>query len=129
MRIKCCQLAYLLPVILIVIGSSKLIIPNSHRLFYSQTPVIMPPSHNQAAWLKKAGTPLEVGDAPMPVPGHGEIVIKNAAVAINPLDWHMRDTGVFVQEWPAVFGCDVAGEVYEVGPDTSRFKKGDRVIG
>ena len=84
---------------------------------------------NQAAWLHEANTPLKVGDAPMPTAGPGEIVVKNAAVAINPLDTHMLDVGVFVQQWPAIFGCDVAGEVFEVGPDVERFKKGDRVIG
>ncbi|KAF2719426.1 putative zinc-binding alcohol dehydrogenase domain-containing protein cipB [Polychaeton citri CBS 116435] len=84
---------------------------------------------NQAAWLIKAGIPLEVGEAPLPTPSSGEIVLKNAAVAINPLDCHMQDIGVFVQQWPAIFGCDVAGEVYAVGPDVQRFKKGDRIIG
>lgn len=84
---------------------------------------------NQAAYLKEAGKPLEVGNAPLPTAGAGEIVVKNAAVAINPLDWHMQDHGVFIQQWPAVFGCDVAGDVFEVGPGVERFKKGDRVIG
>lgn len=87
---------------------------------------------NQAAWLHKAGEPLQVGDAPMPTPGPGEIVVRNAAVAVNPLDWHMAKMGVFVQQWPAVFGCDVAGTVHEVGADVAaqrRFKVGDRVIG
>jgi len=85
--------------------------------------------NNQAAWLRKANTPLEVGNAPLPKAGAGEIVVKNAAVAINPLDSHMQDTGVFVQQWPTVFGCDVAGEVFEVGCSVDRFRKGDRVIG
>ncbi|KAK1142987.1 hypothetical protein N8T08_007228 [Aspergillus melleus] len=89
----------------------------------------MAASTNQAAWLVKPGAPLEVGDAPLPTAGPGEIVVKNAAVAINPLDCHMQDAGVFVQQWPAIFGCDVAGEVHEVGPEVERFKKGDRVIG
>ncbi|KAJ4358138.1 uncharacterized protein N0V89_002717 [Didymosphaeria variabile] len=84
---------------------------------------------NQAAWLKEAGEALEVSDAPLPTAGSGEIVVKNAAVAINPLDWHMQDSGVFIQQWPAVFGCDVAGEVFEVGHGVDRFKEGDRVIG
>ncbi|CBF73513.1 hypothetical protein AN7914.2 [Aspergillus nidulans FGSC A4] len=84
---------------------------------------------NQAAWLTKAGNDLEVGDAPVPTAGPGEIVVKNAAVAINPLDTHMQDVGVFVQQWPTIFGCDVAGTVHETGPDVERFKKGDRVIG
>jgi NADPH:quinone reductase-like Zn-dependent oxidoreductase len=84
---------------------------------------------NQAAWLTKAGIPLEVDDALLPTAGPGELVVKNAAIAINPLDWHMQDAGVFIQQWPTIFGCDVAGEVYEVGSDEKRFKKGDRVIG
>ncbi|KAL4899890.1 hypothetical protein BDW74DRAFT_105833 [Aspergillus multicolor] len=84
---------------------------------------------NQAAWLNKAGTDLEVGDAPVPTAGPGEIVIKNAAIAINPIDTHRQDTGAFVQQWPTVLGCDVAGTVHETGPDVQRFKKGDRVIG
>jgi NADPH:quinone reductase-like Zn-dependent oxidoreductase len=84
---------------------------------------------NQAAWLVKAGSPLEVGAAPMPTAGPGEIVVKNAAIAINPLDFHMQDSGVFVQQWPAIFGCDIAGEVYEAGKDVTRFREGDRVIG
>ncbi|KAF7555725.1 hypothetical protein G7Z17_g1955 [Cylindrodendrum hubeiense] len=85
---------------------------------------------NQAAWLLKANTPLEVGDAPMPTPGPNELVIRNAAIGINPLDFHMQQSGVFVQQWPAIFGCDVAGKVHEVGAEVrGRFKKGDRVIG
>ena len=84
---------------------------------------------NQAAWLHKADTPLQVGDAPLPTAGTGEIVVKNAAVTINPLDCHMQDAGVFVQQWPTIFGCDVADEVYETGSGVNRFKKGDRVIG
>ncbi|KAH6640551.1 putative quinone oxidoreductase [Chaetomium tenue] len=85
---------------------------------------------NRAAWLHKAGTPLEVGEAPMPTAGPNELVIRNAAVAINPLDCHMQSASVFVQQWPSIFGCDVAGVVHEVGSDVhERFKVGDRVIG
>ena len=84
---------------------------------------------NQAAWLIKADTPLQVGDASLPTAGPNELVVRNAAIAINPLDCHMQDSGVFIQHWPAIFGCDVAGEVYEVGSGAQRFKKGDRIIG
>ncbi|KAJ6021141.1 hypothetical protein N7540_006645 [Penicillium herquei] len=84
---------------------------------------------NQAAWLMQAGSPLEVRDAPLPKAGPGELVIKNAAIAINPLDCHMQESGAFIQQWPAIFGCDVAGEVYEIGKEMEKFKKGDRVIG
>ena len=85
---------------------------------------------NKAAWLRKANTPLEVNEAPMPIAGPNELVVRNAAIAINPLDCHMQKSGIFVQQWPATFGCDVAGKVYQVGSDVhGRFKKEDRVIG
>ena len=84
---------------------------------------------NKAAWATQAGAALKVDDAPLPTAGPGELVIKNAAVAINPLDWHMQNLGIFVQQWPHVLGCDVAGTVHEVGADVNgRFKVGDRVI-
>lgn len=84
---------------------------------------------NQAAYLVKAGQPLEVRDAPLPTAGPGEIIVKNAAIAINPLDWHMADFEVFIQQWPAILGCDVAGVVHEVGAGVERFQVGDRIIG
>lgn len=84
---------------------------------------------NKAAFLDEPGAPLIVRDAPFPRAGSGEIVVRNAAIAVNPVDWHMQDSGMFVKQWPAVIGCDVAGEVYETGPDVDLFKIGDRVIG
>jgi len=89
----------------------------------------MAPPTNQAAWLTKANTPLKVGDAPMPTPGPGELVVQNAAVAINGVDTWMLEAGVFVKQWPIIIGNDIAGIVYSTGSDVQRFKKGDRVIG
>ena len=40
---------------------------------------------NQAAWLDGPGQLLRVGPADMPKAGAGEIVIRNRAVAINPV--------------------------------------------
>jgi len=87
-------------------------------------------SMNKAAWLRKVTSPLEVDDAPMPIPEPYELVVRNRAVAINPLDTQMQGLGIYIQEWPAIFGCDVAGEVYAVGDAVSGiFRVGDRVIG
>lgn len=41
---------------------------------------------NQAAWIPEAKGKLEVKEAPMPKAGKGEVVIKNHAVAVNPVD-------------------------------------------
>lgn len=85
---------------------------------------------NQAAWIKSSkAKPLAVDSAPYPTAGPGEVVIRNAAVSVNPVDWKIQDTGYFVKEYPNILGTDVAGTVDSVGDDVIRFKKGDRVIG
>lgn len=89
----------------------------------------MTPRWNRAAFLHKAGERLQIADAALPKAGPGEIVVKNAAISINPLDTYMSAVGAFVHSWPVVLGCDVAGEVYEVGAGVTRFRKGDRVLG
>ncbi|CZT17671.1 related to oxidoreductase [Ramularia collo-cygni] len=83
---------------------------------------------NQAAWLDGGGKKLRVADSEYPSPGADEIVIKNHAIAINPVDWKIQDHGLFIKNWPAILGTDMAGEVVEVGSNVSKFKKGDRVI-
>jgi NADPH:quinone reductase-like Zn-dependent oxidoreductase len=74
----------------------------------------MPPT-NEAAWLTApTTTPLEVKAAPYTSPGPNEIVIKNAAVAINPVDWAIQARGpTFFPhlKYPLVLGGDCAGTV------------------
>jgi NADPH:quinone reductase-like Zn-dependent oxidoreductase len=87
---------------------------------------------NMAAWLNAKKTPLELGPAPYPHPRDNEIVVKNHAVAINPLDWIKQDVGNLVFSWvryPFILGADLAGEVVEVGSAVTRFRIGDRVLG
>lgn len=86
---------------------------------------------NSAAWLKGLKAPLQVEPAPYTKPGETEILIKNGAVAINPIDWIGQESANMVYPWvtlPFVTGTDVAGEVVEVGSDVTRFKVGDRVV-
>ncbi|KAK9328256.1 chaperonin 10-like protein [Lipomyces starkeyi] len=83
---------------------------------------------NKAAWLTAKAKPLEIKSAPYTSPGKDEIVIKNGAVAINPVDWAMQLMGESLFRWityPLVLGSDVAGEVVEVGSAVSRFKIGE----
>jgi NADPH:quinone reductase-like Zn-dependent oxidoreductase len=87
---------------------------------------------NEAAWLPAKNAALEVGPAPYTPPGDKEIVVRNRAVAINPVDWIIPVMGHLIFPWlkpPFVLGSDVAGEVVEVGPGVTRFKVGDRVVG
>ena len=84
---------------------------------------------NQAAWKADVkATTLEVKEAPYNSPDENEIVIKTCAVAINPVDSHMLEEGLFIEHYPSIFGCDIAGIVEEVGGRVKTFKKGDRVI-
>jgi NADPH:quinone reductase-like Zn-dependent oxidoreductase len=87
---------------------------------------------NAAAWLRAWKSPLEVGPAPYTHPAADEIVVKNRALAINPLDWILQVAGNIAYRWikpPFILGTDVSGEVAEVGTGVTRFKVGDRVLG
>jgi len=87
---------------------------------------------NTAAWMGAKYGQLEVGPAPYTPPGDDQIVIRNQAVAINPLDWIIQVAGPTAYRWltyPTVIGSDVAGEVVEVGKAVTRFRVGDRVLG
>lgn len=97
------------------------------RLSMSKTP------SNTAAWLVAVKKyPLEIRPTTYTHAKKDEIVIKNFAVAINPLDYVKQELGDFLFSWikyPFVLGTDVAGEVVETGPGVTRFKVGDRVAG
>ncbi|KAI4124190.1 MAG: hypothetical protein LQ338_004938 [Usnochroma carphineum] len=85
---------------------------------------------NSAAWLVgEKVKPLEVKEAPYTLPGEDEILVKNAAVAVNPVDWAIQEMAIFPITYPTILGADVAGEVVEVGQSVTKFKKGDRVLG
>lgn len=87
---------------------------------------------NTAAWLGAYKSPLEVKPAPYTHPAADEIVVKNHALAINPLDWILQVAGNVAYRWlkpPLILGTDVSGEVVEIGAGVTRFKVGDRVLG
>ena len=85
---------------------------------------------NQAAWTVPK-LPLQVREAPYAEPGPGEILVRNRAVAINPVDWLLPYLSSVAFPWikyPFVLGSDVAGEVVAVGEGVTGFKAGDRVL-
>ncbi|KAL8638020.1 MAG: hypothetical protein Q9228_004778, partial [Teloschistes exilis] len=53
----------------------------------------------------------------------------NAAIATNPVDYKIHDTGLLVEKYPIVLGSDVSGTIEAVGSSITRFQKGDRVTG
>ncbi|KAI4199963.1 MAG: hypothetical protein LQ350_004224 [Teloschistes chrysophthalmus] len=85
---------------------------------------------NSAAWLVgEKVNPLEVKAAPYTSPGQDEIVVKNAALAVNTADHAGQAFAQFPYPYPFILGEDVAGEIVEVGTSITSFKKGDRVLG
>ncbi|GAM91043.1 hypothetical protein ANO11243_090900 [Dothideomycetidae sp. 11243] len=87
---------------------------------------------NRAAFLVKKNALLEVKPADYPTVGNNDLIIKVAAVAINPLDYLIPTGHSMIIPWmkfPFIIGADVAGEVVATGSSVSRFKLGDRVVG
>ncbi|KAI1202901.1 oxidoreductase [Nemania serpens] len=73
--------------------------------------------------------PLDVDETDARYPDENEIVIKNVAVSVNPIDTAMQDGYVVNMTTPGILGADVAGEVVEVGSQVNQFSVGDRVMG
>lgn len=83
----------------------------------------------QAAWLSAKGERLTIGPTEPYEPAEGEVVIKNAVAAFNPVDFKMQDFGLFIERYPTILGCDVAGVVDKIGKGVTDVKVGQRVLG
>ncbi len=73
--------------------------------------------------------PAQIDEPPLAA---GQVKIRIEAIAINPLDWKIRN-GWLAQmirlDLPAVIGSEAAGTVLEVGSGVDDFAPGDRVTG
>lgn len=84
-------------------------------------------STRNAIQVQGPGDAKLVSDAPRPKLKDHSIIVKVAAVALNPTDWMHIDS---IAEAGTISGCDYAGVVEEVSDDvTNGLKKGDRVAG
>jgi NADPH2:quinone reductase len=88
----------------------------------------------RAIVIDRFGGPEElvVRDLPAPRAGAGEVVIRVAAVAVNPADVQTR-AGAYAAfqaeiRFPMILGWDVAGVVDAVGPGVGGVAVGDRVV-
>ena len=68
-----------------------------------------------AAILPFEGGPLSIESRPTPTPGPNELLIEVKSIALNPIDYYMRDMGFMIASYPAVVGSDIAGTVISVG--------------
>jgi NADPH:quinone reductase-like Zn-dependent oxidoreductase len=87
----------------------------------------------KAVMIRRYGGPevLELAEVPAPEPKAGEVVVRVIASSVNPVDWLVRDGGAksFVKvKFPVILGCDLAGQIVEVGPGVTRLAVGDEVF-
>jgi NADPH:quinone reductase-like Zn-dependent oxidoreductase len=85
----------------------------------------------EAIVLSRHGGPevLERQTIDLPPPGPREVRVRVRAVAMNHMDlWVRRGGPAFKLVYPHRLGCDIAGEVEELGPGARGVKVGDRVM-
>lgn len=84
----------------------------------------------KAAYIRSTGSPdvIHYGDLPDPTLGPGQVLVRMAAVSVNPIDTYIRNGANY---WPLpdpyIIGCDLAGSVLAVADGVKHFKPGDRV--
>ena len=86
----------------------------------------------KAAYIEQTGPPetIQIGEFTDPIALTGQVIVRNEAVAVNPIDTYVRG-GMIAMELPKPFivGCDFAGRVEAVGPGVKGLRIGDRVWG
>ena len=84
----------------------------------------------KAAFIEQFGPPsvIQYGDLPMPPLGPRDVLVKVAAVTVDPIDTYIR-SGAFKThpKFPFIIGRDMTGQVMETGPSVSRFQAGQWV--
>jgi len=71
---------------------------------------------------------LKLGEVPAPEPGPGQVLVRNHAVGVNPVDTYLRsNTDNRGPKLPYTPGSDAAGVVEAVGSGVTAVKAGDRV--
>lgn len=76
---------------------------------------------------------LKLADVEKPQPSPGEVLIKVAAISVNPVDIKTRKGGAFYNQLneqpPVILGWDISGIVEATGSDVTEWKAGDEVFG
>ncbi|KAI1643523.1 GroES-like protein [Daldinia loculata] len=87
---------------------------------------------NRSFWQDKTGVPGTIRETPIPSTlAQDEVLVKVRAWGLNPADAFLQDSPLPFIKYPLIPGQDVAGIVERVGPgpNSRRFKIGDRVLG
>lgn len=89
-------------------------------------PEALPETYRAWTWVAgEAPLALVLATRPMPRPGPGEVIVRNAAIGLNPVDWKVL--GRLGWQPGHVPGVDGAGTVVKIGPDVDPAWLGSRV--
>ena len=84
----------------------------------------------KAIVVREFGGPdvMKLEDVPVPAPGAGQLLVRVAAVGVNPVDGYIR-SGSYARKptLPYTPGTDIAGTVEQVGAGVTRIVPGARV--
>jgi len=85
----------------------------------------------KALLLEQFGTPFQVKEVPTPAAGPGQVLVKIAASAVNPLDLKIMagEAPHAKVSPPTILGIDMAGTVEAIGEGVFSVKAGDEVYG
>lgn len=88
----------------------------------------------QAMLLNAFANPgvFSLGTVDKPTPGPGQVLIRNVAAGINPIDWKTATGGgpaALQGDFPIILGWECAGVVEAVGEQVKAYKVGDQVLG
>ncbi|KAJ3552137.1 hypothetical protein NM688_g4311 [Phlebia brevispora] len=90
----------------------------------------MAPSHiptkQKALVLPEKHGKYVVREVDVPKPGPGEVLVRADAVALNPIDWIIQATGIFITQYPAILGWEAAGTVIQLGEGVTSVTTGDK---
>lgn len=74
---------------------------------------------------------LEEGTVMLPELGEHQVLVREKATSINPIDWKLREgylKQMFDWEFPIILGWDVAGVIEAVGSAVTEWQEGDEVF-
>ncbi|MGP4039135.1 NADP-dependent oxidoreductase [Gracilibacillus sp. D59] len=74
---------------------------------------------------------LEEGKVTLPEIGEHQVLVREKATSINPIDWKLREgylKQMFDWEFPIILGWDVSGVIEAVGSEVTDWKAGDEVF-
>lgn len=88
---------------------------------------ISSPTTQKALTVARKGEYEYVGTWPLPeLQNENEVIIKNYATGLNPVDWKNVDYNFCLPSFPWITGREMAGVVQKVGSEVTTCKVGDK---